>query len=230
MKNKIISILLVVTLGMGCIACGDTKTDTNSTTSNNQATSKETGNETTVVAESSIDESLFQYDELDNGNIAVWGYDDEVEELVIPETIDGKTVEIIGMKTGGGGFCNCSKLKSVVIPDTVRIICKESFINASLKNITLGNGVEEIREYTFGGGILGEGTTIEEITIPASVKYIGEGAFTSIPTLSKVIFLGDVETIKPSFVGSSKELTIYGPANSNVHTFAEESEYNFVAQ
>lgn len=223
MRNKIVSILLVATLGMGCIACGDTKADTNSTTSNTPISSKETDNDTTVESESSIDESLFKYEELEDGNIAVWGYEGEVEDLVIPETIDGKTVEVIGYGESESGFVG-AQIKSIVIPNTVRRINKESFIGSSLESIILGNGVEEIYDYSFGTCF------IKEITIPASVKYMGYAVFSNIPTLSKVVFEGDVETLDNSFGGLAEEVTFYGPSNSNVQALADKMGYNFVAQ
>lgn len=61
----------------------------------------------------------------------------------------------------------------ISIPDTVEIIDDKAFAGlANLKKVTMGKAVREIGNQAFSK------TAIEAITLPASVEYIGENAFT----------------------------------------------------
>lgn len=71
-------------------------------------------------------------------------------------------------------FCvaSCTKLASVVVPNSVIEIGYDAFLYFhSLKSIVLGDKVETIR----GGAF--QGTCLTEINLPASLRYIGNGAF-----------------------------------------------------
>ena len=70
-------------------------------------------------------------------------------------------------------------LKSVSIPNTVRVIGDSAFGSCKdLKSVTLPSGLEEIGEYAFAG------TGLTAITIPASVKTLGRFAFNLCSNLS----------------------------------------------
>ena len=84
-------------------------------------------------------------------------------------------------------------LKSVSIPNTVRVIGDSAFGSCKdLKSVTLPSGLEEIGEYAFAG------TGLTAITIPASVKTLGRFAFNLCSNLSAL-------TIEPGnchYIGS----------------------------
>ena len=83
------------------------------------------------------------------------------------------SVEFEGEATtlGAGIFAGCSALKSVILPSALTSIPSDAFTGcSSLDNIILPDTLEIIEEYAF------HETAIKEITIPASVISIEEGA------------------------------------------------------
>jgi len=105
-----------------------------------------------------------------------------VVDLVIPEGVT---------EIGSGAFGLCKGLKSVTIPDSVKIIHDTAFWHcADITNIDLGKGVESI-----GYSALHNCGKIESITIPASVKKIEEDAFSGCYSLGTVIFEGDAPSL-----------------------------------
>lgn len=110
-------------------------------------------------------------------------------------SLSGITLPNAIRSIGVSAFEDCSSLKSVKIPAGITIIRKETFRDCksltnitlpeslisidegafkwceSLKNIDLPNCVEKINHYTFVG------CPLENITLPASVNYIGVSPF-----------------------------------------------------
>lgn len=83
------------------------------------------------------------------------------------------SVEFEGEATtlGAGIFAGCSALKSVILPSALASIPSDAFTGcSSLDNIILPDALEIIEAYAFYE------TAIKEITIPASVISIEEGA------------------------------------------------------
>ena len=141
-----------------------------------------------------------------NYNINIGGID-----VVIPSTIDGKTVVAIGdnafydkalstetsmLNKSNIQFMSNKEdreiadvhlgdIKSVVIPSTVKSIGKRAFAYNQISSVTLSNGLETIGEVAFTKNQL---TTI---TIPKSVTNIGSSAFYkgsySNPNLTKIV-------------------------------------------
>ena len=72
---------------------------------------------------------------------------------------------------------------TVVIEDGVTTIGEYAFASADhLSSVTVPEGITSIGIYAFYG------TAIEEITIPATVKYIGRLAFANCSALKTVVF------------------------------------------
>ncbi len=70
-------------------------------------------------------------------------------------------------------FYGCKNLKSVTIPSSVRSIGPSAFFECtSLKTVTIKKGVTSIENFAFYGC-----ESLESVTIPSSVTYIGNGAF-----------------------------------------------------
>ena len=112
---------------------------------------------------------------------------------------------------GGGTFCYCTNLKSIILPNGLMYIkqacfegCKSltnislpdsviSIDNAfgdcsSLVNITIPEGVTSIYSYTFS-----ECSSLASITIPESVTSIGQSAFYNCSSLTNITYKGTKE-------------------------------------
>ena len=105
--------------------------------------------------------------------------DETFQNLVIPDTIDGLPIKIIGAEA----FKDCESLTNVTIPDSVTSIGAEAFRNCTnLANITIPDSVTSIGEEAFRNC-----TNLASITIPDSVTTIGQSAFQECWKLIEVI-------------------------------------------
>ncbi len=144
--------------------------------------------------------SVFKY-EINGDNVTITDCEFGTSgELVIPDTIKGKTVNTIGEKAfqynkltsitipdgvtsiGDGAFANCTSLTSITIPDSVTRIGEKAFGGCHrLTNITIPDGVTSIGESAFVGC-----TDLMSITIPDGVTSIGGKAFWSCINLMSI--------------------------------------------
>ncbi len=106
--------------------------------------------------------------------------------LIIPATINGRTVTAIGETA----FADDYGLTGITIPNTVTTIEEDAFSNSGLTNATIPYGVTNI-----GDGAFEDCYNLTNATIPESVTYIGQGAFSdglvSVTIPNSVIFMGD---------------------------------------
>ncbi len=113
------------------------------------------------------DENCFRMEENTLANYQCSGTD-----VVIPPTINGVAVKIIGV----GSF---SKLTSVVIPEGVLVIQGYSFTFNNLTEVEIPNSVQKIGTHAFYSN------NISHLTIPDSVTVLGGNAF-KLNSLKKV--------------------------------------------
>ena len=160
--------------------------------------------EISMVASS---EDIFTY----NGTIVTGlkdGYE-SVTELVIPEGVT---------EIGSNAFSGNTSITSVVLPESLKVIGKTAFYNcSSLSEVELETTrLQDCSYDSYPGNGIFTGCSIEriifaegteripanlfynagmdyyaEITIPASIKVIGGGAFCKASRLSEVIFAGN---------------------------------------
>ncbi len=144
------------------------------------------------------------------GSVIISGCDDNIEELVIPEEIEGRPVECIhheafknhtNLKSidmpdsivgiGNGAFSGCSSLTSVEIPQGVKSLSKELFLLCEdLETVIIPNGVVYIGEWAFGLC-----PNLRDIVIPYGVKNIAANAFLNCNNLVNVTIPDSVTTI-----------------------------------
>ena len=91
-------------------------------------------------------------------------------DVVIPNTINGYPIKMIGSENGKGSFAS-KNLTSVVIPDSVTIIKSNAFANNQLNTVIISNGVTKIGYGAF------KNNQLTSIVIPNSVTIIEEYAF-----------------------------------------------------
>ena len=147
-------------------------------------------------------ESGFEYNILSDGTIELRAYKGSAEELVIPETIDGKKVTSISFfgqlleshlsvsvksvvipdsvtRLGASAFEDCQFVEKITIPDSVKEIGLRAFTGcSSLKSIALPEGVTEIGEEFFA-----DCKNLASVTLPESVTSIGVRAFAGCSSL-----------------------------------------------
>lgn len=118
-------------------------------------------------------------------------------EVTIPATVK---------KVGEMAFKDCAKLTTVKLEEGVEEIGSSAFTGCGeLKMVTIPPSVKEIGEKVF------EGSSLEELTIPASMKVIKVSAFKNSEKLRKVTMDDGVEEIGDSaFAGciALEELTL----------------------
>ena len=135
----------------------------------------------------------FTYSVKTDGSLTITGYSGSApSSLVIPSTIDGKTVTEIG----DNSFYENFYIWSLTIPDTVVTIGSNAFYRVLLSNIDLGNGVTTIKDSAFLG------TEISSIKLPVSLISIGSKAFAN-TNLSSVILPQNLQSLgKGAFQGT----------------------------
>ncbi len=107
--------------------------------------------------------------------------------VIIPNTIDGTTVTIIGNET----FYNCRSLTSVTIRNSVTSIGSSAFYGcSSLTSITIPNSVTSI-----GSSVFSNCSKLTSITIPNSVTSIGSSVFSNCSKLTSITIGNSVTSI-----------------------------------
>lgn len=82
-----------------------------------------------------------------------------------------------------GAFMNCSKLKSITLPDSVTYIGENAFYGCKkMKNIRLSHGITELTPR-----VLAYCTRLKEVTVPDGVTTVGENAFEGCEGLLNVL-------------------------------------------
>lgn len=104
-------------------------------------------------------------------------------DLVIPAYIDGLPVR----KVNEAAFIECSSLRSVRFPSTLREIGARAFVDCfQLTNVTFEAGVSTIGDFAFSNCV-----SLTSITFPKSLSRLGERCFHGCIALEDVYFLGN---------------------------------------
>ena len=203
---------------------------------NGLSVSEEYNNDTITVGE-------WEYLPLEDGSIEITKYHGEGKDLVIPASIDNRTVSRIGerafsekmnitsavipdgVKTiGDWAFSSCGRIEELTIPDSVISIGNYAFaVCVSLKQINIPEGVTTIGEHAFAG------CPIEEIVIQNSVVSMGANPFVFCEALSSISVSADHPAFSVIdgvlFDKEGKELLVYPCAlNNDIYEIPEGVE------
>ena len=161
--------------------------------------------------------------------------DEEVTEAVIPQSINGVTVTEIGI----GAFNNCSKMRSIELPDTlirirfnafmgclsldtltvpksVKSIAAQGFYDCGVTHVTLLEGITGISAY-----MLCECSNLESVSIPVSVKAIAEFAFDGSVNLRDIYYAGTPELWESIAIDGSGNQPL---ENATIHYLSDGPE------
>lgn len=113
----------------------------------------------------------YNYDVTSYGTAVITSVDinDDSDEIIIPESIDGYTVTEIG----SNAFVGCFYIKKITIPDTVASIGDSAFMSCtSLTEVTVGNGVTVLPDDCFFSC-----TALKTVNLPETLEAIGDDVF-----------------------------------------------------
>jgi hypothetical protein len=165
--------------------------------------------------------------EEDPNAIKLIRYDGIDWDVIVPDTVDDRTVTILD-----NTFSNNDMIETVVLPDTLRIIDNMTFWSCkSLKEVTISEGLTTIGRCAFGGcdalekvvfpeslEVVGEMVFIacnsmKEFTFGSNLKSIGSNAFTSCANLEKITVPRGTEIAEDAFVDCPKmgDIVYYDP-------------------
>jgi len=154
---------------------------------------------------------------ISNGKVTITDCSTSADgELVIPDTIEGYPVTGIGKYA----FENCSRLKSVVIPDSVTDIGYDAFSGcSSLESVVIPDSVTSIRSSTFENC-----SSLESVVIGDSVTGIGNSAFRACSSLESVVIPDSVTSIGEAVFWecSSLESVVIGDSVTSIGQYAFE--------
>ena len=122
----------------------------------------------------------FVWNEDENGYFVYEKDDIPYMDIVIPDSYNGQPVVGIGRHAFGA----YSKVRNVIVPDSVRIIESQAFNYCDyLESVVFSknSGLLTVSDYAFFNC-----KTIASITLPASVKNIGYRAFSTCPSLANL--------------------------------------------
>ena len=180
----------------------------------------DSGSETTVTSLTETTETTTatdeSYDIIENGDFRIAKYADHAELIRFNRDSDAESVEIPAEADGlpvtvirADAFSGCSKLKSAVIPDSVKYIGDGAFAECiGLTDISIPNSVTGISTYLFSGC-----RNLTNIVIPYRVTNIGKGAFSHCSALTGITIPDSVEMIGEqafSYCGGLIHITMPG--------------------
>lgn len=127
-------------------------------------------------------------------------------DVVIPSTIDGVSVTIIG----NSAFQYCKSLNSISLPDSVTTIETNAFYGCTgLTNINLTDNITSI-----GGSAFTDCKKLSDINIPSNLTIINMGTFKGCTSLTSVSIPSGLTIIKSNAFQSCTSLqSVYIPAS-----------------
>jgi hypothetical protein len=186
------------------------------------------------------DKNGVSYNQSPNGELYVSKFSGKESNLKIPSEIKGKTVKSIGrsslkmskVKTvvipdtvesiDDYAFAFSKNLESVIIPDSVKTIGTCAFAGcAKLKNVKLSKNLNSIGMYCF------DATAVEKIDIPKSVNRIKAYAFAECKKLNEIIINSNNTEIDDTAFNKSANVTIIAPKNSKAIKYAESKKIKY---
>ncbi len=239
--KKFLTSILVICLMVSIAACGKGNTDV--TERNESEGTVSAQNETTKAPQEtgkpastgsiSLEDVMnhpvtpaedFEYEEdEETGGIGIMHYEGDDEIVVLPDTIEGKSVTRVEMLCFGSG----SIVKGIRISDSVKRLDELSFgLNENLEVAVCGAGMKELGKSAFQDCvklhtlILNDGLiTIDDLSVSGCIGL-------------KELEIPDsvTEIVNRPFFGASEGFTLIGVAGSLAEQTAEANGFSFRAK
>lgn len=149
-------------------------------------------------------DSLYEYEETSRGMRILKFIDFDEPVVVIPNIIEGKKV----IAVGNYAFKGCVGIERVIVSEGIEMLGNGVFLNCKeLKEVSLPGSLRRIGSTDATGcpKILGseikyegafEYSGLENITVPAGVKYIGENSFAGCGQLKRAVLPENLKEIR----------------------------------
>lgn len=135
-----------------------------------------------------------------NNEAVITDWDLFVEEIIVPDTIEGYPVTKIARTDLNPGWS--VKAQTITLPDSVSEIGEEAFYGLYyLKSINLSNGITKIGRYAFCGC-----NNLTEIVIPNKVKTIDMYAFAYCYKLTDITLHSNIKFVAESAFSACSNL------------------------
>lgn len=220
-RNKLIPLMLVV-FALMILCIGSTKV---------------------VTADTNTEDAIFTYEVNEEDTVTITGFSEyPLENVVVPETLNGKNVVAIG-KGAFSGYCDitkvtlpeslktieeyafayCDGIEEIIIPDGVEVIGENSFCGCSnLMKVILPKGITRINEYTFE-----RCENLRQIRIPNKVKTIGQGAFED-SGLIRIELPKSIKSIADDAFGYNADRIFYVEKGSYAEKYAKKEYETYI--
>lgn len=151
--------------------------------------------QSTSDSDIALDDSVFTYEINGYNEVIITGLNDfEGGSLVIPSTLNGLPVTVIGDKA----FKSRDEITSVIISDSITDIGREVFANCqNLENARIGNGATFVGYWMFQGC-----PKLAAVHIGDNVTLVGHGAFMLCESLETITLGKKVARIRGEIVNS----------------------------
>ena len=128
-----------------------------------------------------------------------------------------------GLKTiGESAFALNDNLKNITIPNTVETIEEGAFILSGLTSVTIPGSVQFVGNQAFSGC-----ENLTDVVIESGVKMLDKKVFEDCAKLTRVEIPASVDTLEFAVFRYSENVTIYAPAGSAAEAYAKENGINF---
>ena len=225
--KKIIAICLIIITLSSFTACGTTGTDVVSTNGVETTISEqESENDVDISADSVrsapiTDVAAFSYEAID-GQMTITNYTGNDTVVVIPDTIEGQSVVVIG----DSAFANNENVKGVVIPDSVTRIERNAFCNCfDLEVFVAGDALKFIGEYAFSYC-----KSLKSVELNVGLETLELSCFTSTDELKELYIPNTVTTLVYPFNEAETKVTIISESGSAAESYAKEMGISFKAK
>ncbi len=159
-----------------------------------------------------LSDGTFSY-ELRDGSYTIIGCNMESSIEEIPELRNGYAITAIDDKA----FTNCTRIKTLYIPDTVTSIGDNAFAGCtSLKEIRLPKKIKNIGQGLFMGC-----SKLEKVEIPDSVNTIESYAFYNCSLLKEVTLPGELSIIEPMAFSECSSIENIDASHCNSYVFVD---------